>query len=80
MRDVLEDRHGHFWIVTEDGLSRYDGVQFDNHDARDGLSLGAHLAVIEEDTDGLFWIGGLQGLDRFHPDTLLQTGRAEKTL
>ena len=42
VRDVIEDGQGHFWFATEDGLSRYDGVQFENYDARDGLAPGAH--------------------------------------
>ena len=79
VRDIFEDRHGHFWFVTENGLSQYDGVQFENYDARDGLAPGVHLNVIFEDAEGLFWAGGHHGLDQFHPDTLSQSGVASIT-
>ena len=76
VREVLEDRQGDLWFVTENGLSQYDGVQFENYNARDGLSPGAHLNALFEDPTGLFWVGGRYGLNRFHPDSLAQTGQA----
>ncbi len=68
---------GYIWIATEEGLSRYDGLQFKNFfsSSADSTSIRHnHVAAITEDRDGNLWLathGG--GLNRFDP----RTGRFE---
>jgi len=71
--DMLQDRQGFLWFVTEDGLNRYDGYTFKvfKHDARDSSSLVHNeIKCIEEDHHGLLWIGTFhRGLERLDPAT-----------
>ena len=71
--DILQDREGFLWFVTEDGLNRFDGYTFKvfKHDAQDPFSL-VHNEVkcVFEDSEGVLWIGSFhRGLDRFDPAT-----------
>lgn len=65
---VYQDRFGYTWIMTEDGLNRYDGknIKIFRNNPDDPLSLGnnsVYSAV--EDKEGYLWIGGLHFVYRF---------------
>ncbi len=64
---LLQDRLGHVWVGTEDGLYRYDGQRFQGFDRRSGLP-STYITVLHEDARGGLWAGTYQGLAR-------QTGR-----
>src|SRR4051812_15903640 len=56
---ILKDKKGFLWITTQNGLSRFDGVEFKNfrHDAKDTNSLLSNLAgPLAEDSLGRIWI------------------------
>ncbi|MFC1852062.1 two-component regulator propeller domain-containing protein [candidate division CSSED10-310 bacterium] len=61
---ILQDRRGFLWIGTEDGLNRYDGINFKvyKHDFENARSI-SHNAVMAlyEDLSGVLWIGTYGG-------------------
>jgi len=61
VREIVQDRDGHLWIGTADGLARYDGVGFKvyRHDANDPGSLsGNDIWALFVDRDNRIWCGG----------------------
>src|SRR5690349_17310287 len=69
----FQDSKGYLWIGSQDGLNRYDGINFKvyKHDPEDPSSISHNsILVITEDKDGYLWIGTWGGgLDRFDPIT-----------
>ncbi len=53
---VIQDREDNFWLGTQAGVSRFDGVSFQNFTAEDGLTEGGVRAVFE-DSFGNIWMG-----------------------
>ncbi len=74
--DALKDKRGFFWILTRNGLSRYDGFSFKNYtyDPTDKNGIrGRRLYNIIADTTGRIWISMETGVcyydevnDNFH--------------
>ena len=63
---LAEDRSGHLWIGTGDGLARFDGVGFRVWRREDGLPAN-EIADLYVDADDRLWIGttgGMAMLDR----------------
>ena len=69
---VVQDHDGFLWIGTQDGLVRYDGVEFRSyrHDPADPDSLPTNdVSTLLVDRDGRLWCGGEgTGLNRLEPD------------
>ncbi|HEX8018569.1 ligand-binding sensor domain-containing protein, partial [Mucilaginibacter sp.] len=58
--DIIKDKYGFIWIATEDGLNRFDGINFKVYRNKndDSTSLRAnHITVTYEDRLGQLWIG-----------------------
>ena len=51
---VFEDSHGTMWFGTTDGLTRYDGKNFQTFTTEDGLSRNT-IGLIFEDRQGMIW-------------------------
>jgi len=71
---VFKDSEGYYWIGTQDGLNRYDGITFDvyRHNRSDTNSLSDNFILdIEEDKFGNLWIATRNGLNRFNKRTNL---------
>ena len=70
---VLQDHVGFLWVGAEDGLNRYDGVQFIQfrHDPLDPGSLsGNDVTCLLEDRENQLWIGTWDGgLNRYDRET-----------
>lgn len=60
---IFQDSLGFLWIGTQNGLSRFDGINMKNFYARDGLVSG-YITDIWEDQRGNLWIGSMGGLYR----------------
>src|SRR5262245_56462418 len=68
VKKIFQDSHGFLWLCTFQGLSRFDGSQFTNYGAEQGLPFPSLNDIIEM-PDGTYWIatnGG--GMIRFRPN------------
>ncbi|AYN01333.1 two-component regulator propeller domain-containing protein [Chryseobacterium sp. 3008163] len=52
--DLEQDDKGFLWIATEDGLSRFDGLNFFNYTIKNGLPSNSVLQVVK-DKSGKIW-------------------------
>jgi ligand-binding sensor domain-containing protein len=52
---ILQDRNGFIWFATENGLSKFDGVSFENFGSESGLSDNDILSI-KEDKSGKIWL------------------------
>ena len=71
--NILQDRQGYMWFVSEEGISRFDGyhLNFYRHDPADPHSLGeGRIQEIYEDSSSTLWVilAG-KGINRFNPIT-----------
>lgn len=71
---INEDEQGYKWIGTEDGLTRFDGLNFEQfyHDPSDSSSIGFnHVGWdIAEDNHGRIWVSLYgQGFSRYDSET-----------
>lgn len=65
---VLKDTAGYMWFATEDGLNKFDGINFTvyNHNVLDSTSIATNqLQAICEDPQGRLWIGTNRGLSLY---------------
>jgi len=69
--DIFQDRQGFMWFSTQDGLNRWDGIEFKvyTHQPFDSTTLSeTWLSRIAEDEEGFLWVGtNSAGLNRFDP-------------
>lgn len=64
---ILQDHQGYVWIGTNDGLNRFDGVEFKvfRHRADDPHSLSnSWVTRIFEDSEQVLWVGTMNGLNK----------------
>src|SRR4051812_43707791 len=57
---ILKDQHGLMWFGTDDGLAKFDGINFTIYRQRSGdsTSLPANeVLALNEDKAGRLWIG-----------------------
>ncbi|HVU94276.1 MAG TPA: two-component regulator propeller domain-containing protein [Puia sp.] len=60
INSIIKDRYGYMWFATEDGLNRFDGINFTvyNHNELDTNSLATNqLQTLYEDPQGNLWVG-----------------------
>ena len=57
---ILQDRKGFIWIATDNGLSRFDGTNFQNFTIEDGLP-DTQILQMKEDKNGRIWFFALNG-------------------
>ena len=72
---IIEDDKGNFWFSTRDGLSYFDREQtsFRNFDVSDGLSSNHfNRFSFHKDSLGNIYFGGVNGLNMFNPNELLE--------
>ncbi|MBB6003448.1 hybrid sensor histidine kinase/response regulator transcription factor [Arcicella rosea] len=57
---ILKDKYGFMWFGTEDGLNRFDGINFTvyRHTESEPTSVGrGTVMALQEDKDGNLWVG-----------------------
>lgn len=65
VRNIMESRDGSYWISTyDDGLINYDGNDFEQITAEDGLASNRVLKSVEA-SDGSIWVATYGGVTRF---------------
>ncbi len=82
VRSIIQDKEGHMWFATKDGLNRYDGYHITvyRNEIQNPFSLpDNYVTSLEEDSFGNFWVGtatkGLLWFDKknenFYPVNIL---------
>ncbi len=69
--EICQDRTGFIWIAGEDGLSRFDGREFQTMQPGgpgSGSIAGSQALSMLEDSHGRLWVGTAAGLQTFDPD------------
>lgn len=69
---LLQDSKGFIWVGTQDGLNRFDGVEFVKyqHNPLDSTTLSNnYIRALAEDKYGNIWVGTNNGLNKFEPST-----------
>ena len=73
---ILEDDHGHLWVSTRDGLSRFDprAETFTNYHTSDGLLTDIFdvPVVATKSLSGEMFFGSHMGLVAFLPDQVVE--------
>jgi len=68
INDIFQDSSGLLWVATNNGLYRFDGMNFVgfHHEADNDRSLDSDLVLkVLEDSKGVFWVGTSTGLQIF---------------
>lgn len=69
--DIYQDSRGFIWISTENGLARFDGMDFNtfhfDRNSPNSIASDFVLAVLE-DSFGTYWVGTSAGLQTFAPE------------
>ena len=60
VRALARIRNGYIWVGTDEGVSRFDGVNFFSLGPQEGFQ-GGPVQVLFGDTRGALWIGGVDG-------------------
>jgi signal transduction histidine kinase/ligand-binding sensor domain-containing protein/AraC-like DNA-binding protein len=66
---IIKDKYGYMWFATEDGLNKFDGVNFTvyRHNLTDTTTIGGNvISALFEDRWGNLWIGTNQSLSVYN--------------
>jgi hypothetical protein len=61
---VFQDSRGFIWILTRNGLSKFDGIEFVNYYRQDGLPSNSAFQL-SEDSSGDLWILASEGISKY---------------
>lgn len=73
---LLHDRDGFIWAGTKDGLTRYNGYEFEvlRYVQGDSTSLSSsNITALAQDIAGNIWVGTSFGLNKLDPKTFRST-------
>src|SRR6056297_304682 len=62
---TIQDSKGFLWIVTKNGISQFDGIEFINYTKEDGLPDSKVIDVLE-DSEGVIWVLSKSGISKFN--------------
>lgn len=67
---IIQDKQGFLWIGTLGGISKFDGINFQNYSTKNGL-FDNQIHAIYEDNNSKIWVGTQEGIhelvnDSFH--------------
>lgn len=69
---IIKDKYGYMWFGTDDGLNKFDGVNFTvyRHSLTDTTSLGGNvITALFEDHLGNLWVGSNQSISVYNRKT-----------
>ncbi|WP_367388798.1 histidine kinase [Lewinella sp. LCG006] len=58
--EVIQDRKGYIWISTDNGVSRFNGYEFNNYGTEEGL-IDKTVLQLQEDHRGWIWMSTFSG-------------------
>lgn len=73
VKNIVEDKSGNLWLGTGNGISCFHVKEgyFSNFDMEDGLQgKNFHSNSYYQTSDGHIYMGGIDGFNYFHPDSL----------
>ncbi len=67
--NIFQDSKGFMWFDTDEGITRYDGYDFKKYGYDPDNPNSFHISGfrMQEGRDGIYWMGGSNGLIRFDP-------------
>src|SRR6185312_3877197 len=70
VHQIFQSRDGYIWIATEDGIARFDGIDFKvfNHENTAAFT-SSDTCCIVEDAAGALWVGTSDGVVEYAKDT-----------
>jgi ligand-binding sensor domain-containing protein len=63
-RGLYQDSRGFLWVITRNGISRFDGREFKNYFRKDGLPTSV-ISQVFEDNKGYIWVLSSKGLSKY---------------
>ena len=69
---VMQDSTGYIWFCTNNGVSRYDGYEFDNFDNSDGLAGNAILYSYQDYKDRIWFVSLGGELSYYQNDSIYE--------
>lgn len=70
--ESIQDRKGFIWFATDNGVSRFDGIEFKNFTSRDGLP-DNDIVNIAEDAAGRIWLSCYNAVPCYIQDNKVHT-------
>src|SRR5450756_1947375 len=72
---IAQTSNGFLWLATEEGLTRFDGVQFTTYNQANTPHLPSnYVQSLAAGRDGTLWIGTDSGLAEFKPSADNRSG------
>ncbi|MCF8378848.1 MAG: SpoIIE family protein phosphatase [Bacteroidales bacterium] len=59
--DILQDQNDYVWLGTRAGVSRFDGQEFINFTAEDGLAVNSVRIIFQQKNSNNIWFGHVGG-------------------
>lgn len=76
---AMQDSKGFIWISTETGVSRFNGVEFENFTTSDGLGDNDIFQTFE-DTQGRIWFASFNGHVSFYHNGAFHNAQNDSTI
>lgn len=76
---AIQDREGFMWFATDNGVARFDGLEFMNLSLADGIS-DTEVIMIQEDHEGRIWFLTLNGMLSYWKDGSIFNERNDQRL
>ncbi len=72
INEIFQDHQGFIWVATEDGLNRFDGINFKSYTKNSKLQNSLKnnfVTAITEDSQGNLWVGQINTLQIYNHET-----------
>ncbi|WP_158027244.1 hybrid sensor histidine kinase/response regulator [Labilibacter marinus] len=66
INDVYQDHLGFIWVATEDGLNRFDGIQFTTFTEEKHQLKANYVTTLTQDRENNIWIGYVNGVQVYN--------------